>query len=103
MIMVGTRELKSKLSYYIQLMQSGEEIVITLRNKVVGYLSKNNPLQKKNKKSPNKNKIDKIIKQMRDEGIILNATTRPYFPTKPIRLSKGKSAAEMIRELRDEE
>ena len=104
MVEVGVRELKAKLSYYLQLMQAGEEIAIKVRHRVVGYLSRLSP------PSPKKGKIRRrgrremrsLIEQWKREGYLLSGGLCRYRPVKTSRMSPGPTSTEMIRQMRDE-
>lgn len=103
---VGARELKAKLSYYLQLMQAGQEIAITVHHRIVGYLSKfQNPGP--SKKPPktglkNKRKLMMLKEKWAKEGFLLSPGDYKYRSLKPVHLKKGPSTTEIINSLRDE-
>ena len=105
MVEVGIRELKSRLSYYVQLMQAGQVVAIKVRNKIVGFLSNLRPETKKKKGEKNWRPRDlkKKIEQWKTEGILLSGSL-----CKPRRIQsvtlKGKiTTTDLLRKLRDEE
>ncbi len=102
---VGIRELKARLSYYLQLMQAGEEIAITARHHIVGYLSKFCPPKsgKSKEKKRSKNEFQKLMEQWKKEGYLLSVARRRFKPFKPVKMTPGPSSTEMIRQMRDEE
>ena len=102
MVEVGIRELKSRLSYYVQLMQAGEIVAIKVREKVVGFLSKwgQNPTSRKHRE---KRDVDRLIEKWKKEGFIISGGRYRYIPFKPVKMTPGPTAAEMIRQMRDED
>ena len=101
MVEVGIRELKSRLSYYVQLMQAGETIAIKVREKIVGFLT--NMKLKKPKEPMRLAKLDKTIAQLKKEGLLLSGGRCRMLPFRPVRMTPGSSSTEMIRKMRDEE
>lgn len=103
MITVGVRELKSQLSYYLQLVQAGEEIAIRMRNKVIGYLSSLQPEKpKKLTKRKSKRDLGKLIEEWKKEGFVLSGGVDKYRPHKPAKMTPGPTSTEIIRKMRDE-
>lgn len=105
MITVGVRELKAQLSYYLRLMQDGEEIAIRMRDKVVGYLhSAQHWQQKRSEKKRSKRDIQKVMDEWKKEGFIVSGGG-PYkfLPHKPAKMTPGPTISEMIRKMRDED
>lgn len=105
MISVGVRELKAHLSYYLRLMQEGEEIAIRMRDKVIGYLS--NIQQERQKKSATRHRkrdLQKLMEEWRKEGFLISGG-KPYRyrDFKPVKMTPGPSTTEIIRKMRDEE
>lgn len=105
MIEVGVRELKARLSYYLQLMQAGEEIAIKMRHKVIGYLSKlyHSPLKKKRAKKHSRRELEALIDRWKQEGFLVSGGPYRYRPIKPIKMTPGPTSTEMIRQMRDED
>ncbi|MBI5298750.1 MAG: hypothetical protein HY877_00405 [Deltaproteobacteria bacterium] len=103
MIEVGVRELKSRLSYYLQLMQAGETIAVKVRNKVVGFLSNLKPSKETKAKKMRLKQLAKKIEQWKKEGRLISGGLFHYTPFKRIKMTPGPTAAEMIRQMRDEE
>lgn len=103
MTTVGIRELKSRLSYYLQLMQTGEEIAITMRDQVVGYLSRqSHKKQEKKKEKLEREKVEKILEEMERNGELVRGRGK-YRPSKPVKLRPGAPPIEtIIRQMRDE-
>lgn len=103
---VGIRELKSRLSYYVQLMQTGETVAIKVRNQVVGFLSKLQPFsQATNPKRHSRSDINKLMKQWEKEGFLAKGYN-PHArmtPFRPVRFKGGKTSTQIIREMRDED
>ncbi len=102
MVEIGIRELKARLSYYVQLMRTGETIAIKVRNHVVGFLSQHHPAKEKSIRS-NRAVEDKLIQQLKAEGRISGGARYRNRPVKPVRLTPGPTMAEIIRKMRDEE
>lgn len=104
MTTVGARELKSRLSYYLQLMQTGEEIAITMRDQVIGYLSKqSHKKQEKKKERLEREKIEKILDEMEKNGELIRGKGK-YHPSKPVKLGPGAPLMQdLVRQMRDEE
>lgn len=101
MIEVGIRELKARLSYYLQLVQVGETVAIKMRQKVIGFLSQLEPSTSKrfSKKKNNRRQFEKL----KAKGLILSG--RPYRPSsfKPVVLKgEGPSISQIVRDMRDE-
>ncbi|OGQ46178.1 MAG: hypothetical protein A3H42_01490 [Deltaproteobacteria bacterium RIFCSPLOWO2_02_FULL_46_8] len=103
MIEVGVRELKSRLSYYLQLMQAGETIAVKVRNKVVGFLSSMKPSKESKAKKMRLKNLEKKIEQWKKEGILISGGLFHPTPFKPIKMTPGPTMAEIIRQMRDEE
>lgn len=83
---VSVRELKSRLSHYLRLARSGESVVITDRGVPVGRLV---PIEKD---------LEGRIAALRAAGLVQWSGRRlaPRQPT--VRLSRGKTAADLIIE-----
>lgn len=106
MTAVGVRELKAKLSYYLQLMQAGEEIAIMVRNHVVGYLSRSQhtPSVRRTQSILKEKKIDDLFKKWEEEGYLRRRARAAgqLQPFTPIPMKEGPNTTEMIRALRDD-
>ncbi len=103
MIEVGIRELKSRLSYYVQLMQAGETVAIKVRHHVVGFLSKLRPnFSKEASGRQSRKSLEKMLEKWRKEGRIWGGKPYRYRPFKAVKMTPGPTASEMIRQMRDE-
>lgn len=106
MVEVGIRELKARLSYYVQLMQAGETVAIKVRDQIVGFLSKLQPFsQETNPKRRSRSDIHKLMKQWEQEGFLAKGYN-PHArmtPFRPVRLRGSKTSTQLIREMRDED
>lgn len=103
MVEVGIRELKAKLSYYVQLMQAGETVGIKVRDRVVGFLSKLKPTSFRGMgKHPKRQDIDKVIERWKREGFLLSGGPYRHRSVKKIRMKGDLTASALIRKLRDE-
>lgn len=106
MVEVGIRELKARLSYYVQLMQAGETVAIKVRNQVVGFLSKILPTKWEDRpKRGSKRDLRRLMKQWEEEGFLVRGFN-PHArmtPFRPVRLKGGKTSTQLIREMRDED
>lgn len=101
MVEVGIRELKSRLSYFVQLMQAGETIAIKVRDHVVGFLTEQAPSKNPEEPSTNK-KLKARIRELEKEGFLRPAKKGRLRPFKPVKLKDGLSSTEIIRQMRDE-
>ncbi|GEM_PF-5756343 len=105
MIEVGIRELKSRLSYYVQLMEAGETIAIMVRKKIVGFFSPFPPTPSKEKsaREPSRRDMQKLIAQWKKDGFVISGgKPYKYRPVKRVRMKGGHTAQDMIRQMRDE-
>lgn len=105
MITVGVRDLKAQLSYYLKLMQEGEEIAICMRDKVIGYLSNvQREIQKKSAKRKSRRDLQKLMDEWKREGFIVSGGKAgvKMRPFKPIKMTPGPISTEIIRKIRDE-
>ena len=103
MIEVGIRELKSRLSYYVQLMQAGETVAIKVRNHVVGFLSKILPEGTDKKRDISRKRAAQLIEKMKREGLLISGGLYRDIPFKRIKLKGDMTASELIRKMRDED
>ena len=87
MITVSVRELKNKLSHYLNCASQGERVTITRRGKIIGVLL--SPDQAPARK--------KTIEELVEEGFLLRSGGKPQGATKPIRLP-GKPLSEYVIE-----
>jgi len=92
---VGIRELKNRLSEYLRLIQSGEEILVTDRGEVVAEL-----------RQPSKSHIDVpypgLMKLVRQGKARAGATNLPsLYPRLPALLPKGELARLIAEERAD--
>lgn len=106
MITVGVRELKAQLSYYLRLMQEGEEIAIRIRDRVVGYLSNvQHELRKRSAKRKSRRDLEGLVEEWKKEGFIISGgkVGVKWGPHKPAKMTPGISGSEIIRKMRDED
>ena len=103
MIEVGVRELKSRLSYYLQLMQAGETIAIKMRRHVIGFLSNFKSKKPSLKKTWSPKELQRKMMALKEEGFLLNCGHARFRPFKRVKLSPGPSSTEIIRQMRDED
>lgn len=102
MIEVGVRELKAHLSYYLRLMQDGEEIAIRMRNTVVGYLSRLQHVRRREAGGRRSTRqVRQLIAAWKKEGFVLSGGGA-YRPCKPVKMTPGPTSTEIIRAMRDE-
>lgn len=101
MLEVGIRELKSRLSYFVQLMQAGETIAIKVRDHVVGFLTQNQPLPPRKGKSSRD--LRKKIESLKNEGFILHVGKGRLKRFQPIEFKGNLRSQDLIRRMRDEE
>ena len=86
---VGIRELKARLSYYVQLMQAGETIAIKVRNKIVGFFSNLKPSKKPKPKEMSTRELKKKIEQWKKEGILISGGFYHHVPFKRVKMTPG--------------
>lgn len=107
MVEVGIRELKSRLSYYVQLMRAGETIAIKVRDQVVGFLSKvlSSPVEPRDEKTKRRSRRDvaRLLEKWKREGFLISGGLYRHHPFKPVRLKGDLTASELIRKMRDED
>ena len=87
MITVNVRELKNKLSHYLNCASQGEQVTITRRGKVIGVLL--SPDQAPARK--------KTIEELVEEGFLLQTGSKWTELPEPIKL-KGKPLSEYVIE-----
>lgn len=104
MVKVGIRELKARLSYYVQLVEAGELIAVQVRDRVVGFFSSLRPGEGgRPKKSWKTKDLRKKIERWKQEGLLLSGGLCRPHSIQPIELKGDQTAAELIRKMRDEE
>lgn len=103
MVEVGVRELKARLSYYLQLAQAGEVIAVKVRNRVVSFLSKLRPEAEKQARKTRQRNADTFMQRLQQAGRIVSAKPCHLRPFTPVRMTPGPTTTEMIRQMRDEE
>lgn len=88
---VGIRELKQRLSKYVELVRQGESITVTARGKPVARLERIIP-----------DDLPPHVKQLIAEGKLIYKGPPPRPLPKPIRLSlpDGMTSADILRESR---
>ncbi len=103
MVEVGIRELKSRLSHYLQLMEAGETIAIKMRERIIGFLTN----MKVSKKKPHEMSLAQLkrkVEQLKTEGFLIRGGVGVKLSRfKPIKLKGNLTASEMIRDMRDED
>jgi prevent-host-death family protein len=87
---VGIKELKNRLTHYIRLAKSGEDIIVTDRSKPIALIQKIEMV-----KEPRSEEA--ILARLAVEGSLTLAKKGAMTRFKPIRI-KGRSASEMIVE-----
>ena len=104
MIEIGIRELKSRLSYYVQLMQAGEVIGIKMRNQVVGFLSQLSPAAwGKSKGRASQREWMKVLEKWKQNEFLLSSKPYRYPPVQPISFEGPEPASETIRKMLEED
>jgi prevent-host-death family protein len=89
MIEVSVRELKSRLSHYLRMLEGGEQIKITRRGKTVGTIIP----------TPEEDRLRAKLAELQAKGIISWSGQNPVFPKKGVKMrGKGPSIAEMVIE-----
>ena len=72
MITVGVKELKNRLSQYLQYVKNGEKVVITEHNKIIAEIS----LPEKTKEE---SKMEEKLKQLAEDGkLVLSKRNKSY-------------------------
>lgn len=106
---VNIRELKSRLSYYLKLMQTGEVIAIKDREKPIGFLTQEDHRKKEttiSHENRDLKKLKKTLEKLKASGVVKSAE----LTKKPISFNPGKpnpnvvfDSTDIIRKMRDEE
>ncbi len=107
---VNIRELKSRLSYYLKLMQTGEVIAIKDREKPIGFLTQEDH-RKKETTIPHEKRDQKKLKQALERLKAAGLIKSSELPKKRIiTFNPGKpnpnvmfDSTDIIRKMRDEE
>lgn len=87
MLAIGIRELKTQLSQYIRIVQNGEILLITDRNKVVAELRQSTLSYDTNIDS----KLETYIAKLAKDGTIKKATRRESSLDSFYKKGKGKA------------
>lgn len=106
MLEVGIRDLKTHLSDYVKAMQRGEVIAVKVRQQVVGFLSSRKPEEARQgkRRSLSGAQLMKKIEEWKAAGLLQRGPSRRLGRFEPVSFSKkDKTAAELLREIRDEE
>lgn len=105
MVTVGIRQLKSRLSYYVQLVEAGELIAIQVRNRVVGFFSNVQPetVVGPVKASWKKRDLQKKIEQWKNDGVLLSGGLCRDRPVQALKLKGDMTTTELIRSMRADE
>lgn len=105
MVEIGIRELKARLSYYVQLMEKGELIAIKVRDRVVGFFSNVKPYREEAKKVKmvKTKKIMKQISQWKAEGTIISGGLCRPRKISPVEFKGSKTTAEFLKGIREDE
>jgi antitoxin (DNA-binding transcriptional repressor) of toxin-antitoxin stability system len=90
MISVGVRQLKNGLTRYLRLVDQGETLLVTNRNRAVGVLKKLN--------RDSARTVEEKLATLVAEGKLLPAREAgPFKPFKPVRV-RGKPVSKIIIE-----
>lgn len=100
MIEVGTRELKSRLSYYLQLVQAGETVVVKIRHRVVGFLSKFRP-DKAPRAKRGRDDL-KLIEEWKRTGFLQSGGPFVWHDSPRVTLKGNKTLSQLLHELRED-
>lgn len=105
MVEIGIRELKSRLSYYVQLMQAGETVAIKVRNRVVGFLSNilPQPSSIPTHRGGSRKDVALLLRQWKKEGLLVTGGLYSPFSFKPVHFKGNLTATEIIHKIRDTE
>lgn len=103
MVEVGVRNLKARLSYYLQLAEAGEVIAVKVRERIVGWLSNLRPVKTRSTANArSKHDDDRAFEKMRREGLILSGGRYHHRTIKRGKIRGSATMAEVIRQIRDE-
>ena len=102
MVEVGVRELKARLSYYLQLVQAGEDIAVKVRDQVVGFFSARRPPSTHKSRFPSRRDLQKKFDRFKAKGFVVSGGPYRNIPVKPIQLKGGVISTTILRALRDE-
>ena len=86
MVSVGVRELKNRLSHYLERVRNGEEIAVTDRGREVAVI-----------KPPERSEVQRAFERLRDEGVIHWSGRRPTVPARPVR-GRGRLVSDLVLE-----
>lgn len=103
MVEVGIRELKNRLSHYVQLARAGETIAITMRDRIVGFISHLKPVSLRLSKRRTRRDLAQRIERLKAEGLISSGGPYRHQRFTPVNSSPGPTMAHLIRRIRDEE
>jgi len=90
MIQVGVRQLKNSLTRYLRLVERGQSVLVTSRNRPVAVL-------KKPDRSSARTQEELIAALVAEGKLLPPANPGPLKPFKPVRV-KGKPVSEIIIE-----
>jgi prevent-host-death family protein len=90
---VGSRELRTRLGQYLDLVRNGETVVVTNRGRPIAELR---PIP------PTHVDIDARLAELAALGIVTLPSGGPFQDHEPIRTRSGKSGAETIIEDRED-
>ncbi len=85
-VVVSVRELKSRLSHYLQMVMHGNILLVTSRGKPVGRLI------------PVSATVNDEIARLIDAGVIAWEGGKPGIQSPPVALRTGQSVAEILVE-----
>ena len=86
---VGIRELKARLSHYLQQVKSGATLVITERGKPVGRIVPAQP------------SLEKRMQELQEAGLV-SWNGRKFAPPEPVARTRGpKTVADLLLEDRE--
>lgn len=103
MVEVGVRELKARLSYYLQLAQAGELVAVKVRNRIVSFLSNVRPAKRTPSRRPKQSDVHKILERWKADGLLVSGGPCHLHPFTPVRMTPGPTTTEMLRHMRDED
>jgi antitoxin (DNA-binding transcriptional repressor) of toxin-antitoxin stability system len=90
MIAVGVRQLKNSLTRYLRLVESGQSVVVTSRNRPVAVL-------KQPDRRSARTQEERVAALVAEGKLLPAANPGPFRPFKPVRV-KGKLVSRIIIE-----
>ena len=90
MVTVGVRELKSHLSHYLRLVQSGESVVVTARGQEIAVIEQ--PGAERD-----------ALRRLMASGLVRWSGSKPHVPDGPPVKIEGGPISQTVLDLRDGE